>query len=59
MAKNKHGTVGAPKSTKWYLKGTKTEVVRVIVPKGYGQNHWATREGNTYTVVELRDCEKR
>ena len=43
----------------WYLKNSDEKVIRVVVPKAYGQSYWATRKGEEYTRVEMRDMELR
>ena len=59
MAGVKTGGARSASHTEWFKKGTDQKVIRVIVPRGYGQSFWATRDGDTYTPIERKDMELR
>ena len=59
MAGVKQGGPRRKGHMEWYKRGTDEKVIRVVVPKGYGNSYWATRKGDEYTRVEMKDMELR
>lgn len=60
MAGVKHGGARSANHMRWYRKSDDAEVIRVVVPKGYGKSYWAVRSSDfNYEPIELKDCYKK